>query len=72
MTSILRLTGQSGTEVTGLCLDPSGTRLYMSSQRGINANRGITYEITGPFRRRFDRLSSLSAMRSASTRRFEL
>ena len=50
VTSFLRLTGQTGTEVTGLCFDPSGTRLYMSSQRGIDADRGITYEITGPFR----------------------
>jgi uncharacterized protein len=49
-TSFLRLTGQTGTEISGPCFDPSGTRLYVSSQRGIDANRGITYEITGPFR----------------------
>jgi uncharacterized protein len=47
---------QVGTEVTGPCFDPSGTRLYVSSQRGITTSsfplpqRGITYEITGPFR----------------------
>ena len=47
---------QVGTELTGPCFDPSGTRLYVSSQRGIETStlpapqRGITYEITGPFR----------------------
>lgn len=34
-------------EVTGLAFDPSGTRLYCSSQRYNGF--GITYEITGPF-----------------------
>lgn len=33
-------------EVTGPAFDPSGTRLYFSSQR----NPGRTYEVTGPFR----------------------
>ena len=42
----LRVKGQSGTELTGVAFDPSGTRLYFSSQR----NPGQTYEITGPFR----------------------
>lgn len=32
-------------EITGPAFDPSGTRLYFSSQRGP----GRTYEITGPF-----------------------
>jgi secreted PhoX family phosphatase len=41
----LRL-GVSGSELTGPAFDPSGTRLYLSSQR----NPGRTYEITGPFR----------------------
>lgn len=47
---------QTGSEVTGPCFDPTGTRLYVSSQRGIANSefplpqRGITYEITGPFR----------------------
>jgi secreted PhoX family phosphatase len=36
----------SGSELTGPAFDPSGTRLYFSSQR----NPGRTYEITGPFR----------------------
>lgn len=38
--------GVSGSEVTGPAFDPSGTRLYFSSQR----NPGRTYEVTGPFR----------------------
>lgn len=42
---IVQLTGVSGTEITGPALDPSGTRLYFSSQR----NPGRTYEVTGPF-----------------------
>lgn len=41
----LRL-GVSGSEITGPAFDPSGTRLYFSSQR----NPGRTYEVTGPFR----------------------
>ena len=36
----------SGSELTGPAFDPSGTRLYFSSQR----NPGRTFEITGPFR----------------------
>ena len=36
----------TGSELTGPAFDPSGTRLYFSSQR----NPGTTYEITGPFR----------------------
>lgn len=34
-----------GSEVTGAAFDPSGTRLYVSSQR----NPGMTFEIAGPF-----------------------
>ncbi len=43
-------------ELTGPVFDPSGTRLYFSSQRGTQADVeatgkaiGITYEVTGPF-----------------------
>jgi secreted PhoX family phosphatase len=36
----------SSSEMTGPAFDPSGTRLYFSSQR----NPGRTYEVTGPFR----------------------
>ncbi len=42
---VVQVTGQGGSEITGPALDPSGTRLYFSSQR----NPGTTYEITGPF-----------------------
>jgi hypothetical protein len=45
----LRISGQSGSEITGPAFGPDGTRLYLSSQRGVNGT-GITYEITGPFR----------------------
>jgi secreted PhoX family phosphatase len=48
--SFMRITGQSGTEVAGVVFDPAGDRLYFSSQRGIDGDRGITYEVTGPFR----------------------
>ena len=36
----------SGSELTGPAFDPSGTRLYLSSQR----NPGRTFEVRGPFR----------------------
>ncbi|MFZ4434248.1 MAG: alkaline phosphatase PhoX [Microthrixaceae bacterium] len=45
----LRITGQSGSEITGPAFTPAGNRMYLSSQRGTGS-RGITYEITGPFR----------------------
>lgn len=46
----IELTGaaHSRTELAGVAFDPSGTRMYFSSQRGYD--RGVTYEITGPFR----------------------
>jgi uncharacterized protein len=37
-----------GSELTGPSFDPSGTRLYISSQRA--GGLGAVYEITGPFR----------------------
>lgn len=43
-----RLPREGESETTGPCFDPSGTRLYLSSQRG--GGFGILYEITGPFR----------------------
>jgi secreted PhoX family phosphatase len=42
---LCRLTGVTGSEITGPAFNPDGTRLYFSSQR----NPGRTYEITGPF-----------------------
>ena len=46
---IVRIKGHGKSEVTGPAFDPSGTRLYFSSQRGKNNFNGITYEVTGPF-----------------------
>jgi hypothetical protein len=46
---ILRVLGQEGSELAGPAFDPSGRRLYFSSQRADGV--GITYEISGPFRR---------------------
>lgn len=44
--AFVQVTGVAGSEITGPAFDPSGTRLYFSSQR----NPGTTYEVTGPFR----------------------
>ena len=44
---VVELTGVTGSEITGPAFDPSGTRLYFSSQR----NPGATYEVAGPWRR---------------------
>ncbi|MFN0318372.1 MAG: alkaline phosphatase PhoX [Burkholderiales bacterium] len=51
----LQFAGHAGSEVSGPAFNPSGTRLYVSSQRGTdgdNNGAGMTFEITGPFRRR--------------------
>lgn len=42
------LPGDLASETIGICFDPSGTRMYLGSQRW--ELRGIVYEITGPFR----------------------
>jgi secreted PhoX family phosphatase len=49
----LRISGQSGSEITGPAFTPAGDRLYFSSQRGTSGSSsgGITYEVTGGFRR---------------------
>jgi uncharacterized protein len=44
---LLQVVGHDKSEITGPAFDPSGTRLYFSSQRG--GRGGITYEVTGPF-----------------------
>jgi secreted PhoX family phosphatase len=49
VTPILRVIGQDRSELAGPAFDPSGRRLYVSSQRGGPRGLGITYEITGPF-----------------------
>jgi secreted PhoX family phosphatase len=46
---LVRVQGQLGTELAGPAFDPSGRRLYFSSQRGGLLMRGITYEVEGPF-----------------------
>ncbi len=47
----LRVVNQAGSELTGPAFDPSGTRLYFSSQRGpTGTGSGVTYEVSGPFR----------------------
>jgi sugar lactone lactonase YvrE len=47
----LQVRDQPGSEVTGPAFDPSGKRLYFSSQRGpTGTGSGVTYEVTGPFR----------------------
>jgi secreted PhoX family phosphatase len=48
--ALLRVLGQDGSEPGGPAFDPSGQRLYFSSQRGGPVQLGITYEVTGPFR----------------------
>ena len=49
---IVHLIGHDGSEIAGPAFDPSGTRLYFSSQRGATGQSedGVTYEVTGPFR----------------------
>lgn len=48
---ILQVVDHIGSEITGPAFDPSGTRLYFSSQRGPAGLLigGITYEVRGPF-----------------------
>jgi secreted PhoX family phosphatase len=49
---LLRINGQSSSEITGPAFNPAGNRLYFSSQRGTTglSSGGITYCVTGPFR----------------------
>ena len=47
--TLVQIEGQEGSEITGPAFDPTGTRLYFSSQRAEGATKGITYEVTGPF-----------------------
>ncbi len=51
LSRFLRLLGHEGSEITGPAFDPSGVRLYFSSQRGARGSGlGVTFEVTGPFR----------------------
>lgn len=50
--ALIQIVGHPASEVTGPAFDPSGTRLYFSSQRGASGmflTDGVTYEVTGPF-----------------------
>jgi len=51
---LMQVAGHENSEVTGPAFDPSGTRLYFSSQRGLSTGSGSgwTFEITGPFHER--------------------
>jgi secreted PhoX family phosphatase len=40
--------GEARSEICGVIFDPSGTRMFFASQRGLGT--GIIYEVTGPFR----------------------
>jgi secreted PhoX family phosphatase len=48
---VVQVVGHPYSEVAGPAFDPSGTRLYFSSQRGAtgSAQDGVTFEVTGPF-----------------------
>jgi len=48
---VVQIDGHSRSEITGPAFDPSGTRLYFSSQRGSTGRAfdGVTYELSGPF-----------------------
>lgn len=50
-TPIVQIEGHARSEVAGPGFDPSGTRLYFSSQRGAAGRNGdgVTYEVSGPF-----------------------
>ena len=54
---IVQIVGHPRSEVTGPAFDPSGTRLYFSSQTGPrdDPSDGVTFEMQGPFDR-FDTL----------------
>lgn len=46
---MLRVDAEAESELAGPAFDPSGRRMYFSSQRGGPEGMGTTYEITGPF-----------------------
>jgi secreted PhoX family phosphatase len=47
----LQLEGHDSSEIAGPAFSPDGSRLYVTSQRGTDGRTGMTFEITGPFRR---------------------
>ena len=48
---VVQIIGHDNSEITGPAFDPSGTRLYFSSQRGATglSHDGVTFEVQGPF-----------------------
>jgi secreted PhoX family phosphatase len=48
---LAQLIGHDESEITGLAFNPDQTRLYFSSQRGVDnrSESGVTYVISGPF-----------------------
>jgi len=44
----LQLEDHGSSEIAA-AFSPDGTRLYFSSQRGIDGKHGMTFEVTGPF-----------------------
>lgn len=52
LVTLAELPGHRDSEITGLAFDPSGERLYFSSQRGNTGlgENGISFEIRGDFR----------------------
>ncbi len=48
---LVNVVGQRGSEICGPAFDPSGERLYFSSQRGVAGDHtdGRIYELRGPF-----------------------
>ena len=56
MSRFLSATGptHAGSELTGVTFDPSGSRMYFSSQRAFGTGGmpgpGAIYEVSGPFR----------------------
>lgn len=62
-TPFMQLSGQLGlgSEISGPAFNPTGDRLYFSSQRALTGERvdgGITYEIRGPFATRRNRVGA--------------
>jgi secreted PhoX family phosphatase len=48
---VVQVAGHDNSEVTGPAFNPSGNRLYFSSQRGATgaSEDGVTFEVSGPF-----------------------
>lgn len=70
VTQFARVADHDGTEIAGPAFTPDGTRLYFSSQRGPSAGggrRGVTYEVTGPFRAASAITSATPATASSSS-----